>query len=81
MALEDIFNVKGKRVLITGATGFFGKAIVEAFLSASSHVIAISRSENKIGELRHKLKGKYSTEMSCYVADFYDRPLLKQTLE
>ena len=72
-ALEEIFKLEGKTVVITGATGFFGRVMVETFMAVGCNVIALSRTD-KVEELRATLSQKYPSAMDCYVVDFYDRP-------
>ena len=53
-------NLKGKKVLVTGADGFLGSHLVEKLLSKNASVIAISmyNSFNSFGWLNHIKKNK-----------------------
>jgi NAD(P)-dependent dehydrogenase (short-subunit alcohol dehydrogenase family) len=47
----ELFSLQGKRVLITGATGYLGTAMVQAMAEAGAHVLVNSRSEQKADAL------------------------------
>lgn len=66
-------NVEGKVVLITGATGFFGRYFAETFLEAGARVILLGRSE-KLQKQVSDLQRRYGkTRVSGFRIDFYDR--------
>lgn len=52
-------------VLITGATGGIGKALVDIFIKNNYHVIAIGRNKNEL----EKLQQKYHHRILCYPVD------------
>ena len=79
-ALEEIFRLEGKTVVITGTTGFFGRMMAETFLSVGCKVVALGRTE-KVRELADHLSSQYPAAMTGHVVDFYDRPKLRRTLE
>lgn len=49
-----MFDLTGKKVLITGATGGIGMALVEAFTKLNANIFATSTSEDKIKALQEK---------------------------
>lgn len=51
-------SVSGKNVLVLGGTGVVGTGIINAFLEAGAHVIAVARSASKATELESKFQGK-----------------------
>lgn len=54
----DPFVISGKYALLTGATGGIGRAILEAFLGAGAHVIAVTRQKNADwGKLQREYAG------------------------
>lgn len=77
----EVFNLRGRTVLLTGATGFFGRPMTEALLVNGGNVIALIRSEDKGRHLQEQLKEREGGDLKCYVADFYDRTALRGTLE
>ena len=56
--LAACLSVKGKKVLLTGATGGIGSAIAEKFSSAGAIVGLSARNEDKLKEISSKLKNK-----------------------
>ena len=50
-------NLRGKRVLISGASGGIGRQLVAAFLSEGAHVIAVDVSEENLSELKALHRG------------------------
>lgn len=71
--LKEIFNIKDKTVLITGATGFFGQYISQGFLDVGAKVIMLGRSDKIKGQLK-KFRQKYgSQKVFAFQIDFYKR--------
>ena len=50
----------GRTIIITGATGKFGKILVRNFLIQGDVVIAIGRSKKKLNELKTLKSKKYN---------------------
>ncbi len=73
---ELMSTLDGKSVLVTGGTGSFGKAFVQALLSASNvrKLIVLSRDEQK----HYALAQQYDDDrLRCFVGDIRDRDRLK----
>ena len=45
MNLSELFNIAGKTVVVSGATGYFGRTITEALDGLGANVVAMARSE------------------------------------
>lgn len=56
-------------VLITGASSGIGKALTNEFAENGYNIIAVARSEQKLGELSNHLKQKYSIEVWTIIKD------------
>lgn len=70
--LQDIFDVRGRTILITGACGFFGKHITRLFLELECNVILLSHSK-ELREMTYELRRQYnhSNEVKSHHIDFY----------
>lgn len=74
MNIETLFNIKGKRIVITGANGYLGRAMARGLADVGADLILLSLSE-KVKEL--------GEELSCeaYAVNNYDEymfcPLLR----
>ncbi len=80
-ALDTIFNIKGKTILITGATGFFGKYMTKTYLDVGADVILMGRKE-ALAEQVASYNSEYGSDRAFgYVVDFYDKDILEKTLE
>lgn len=54
-------DLSGETVLITGGTGGLGRATVEALAGLGARVVAVSRSADKLDELRKEIEGDIAT--------------------
>lgn len=54
----DMFSLKGKRALVTGATGHLGRSIVSALAEAGAQVLVNSRSDGDCQELVGHLESR-----------------------
>ncbi|OGF01716.1 MAG: hypothetical protein A3G07_01310 [Candidatus Doudnabacteria bacterium RIFCSPLOWO2_12_FULL_47_12] len=70
-------NVEGKTILITGATGFFGRYITEGFLEAGAKKVVLMGRSEKLKEQARDLQKKYGkNRVHAFRVDFYDRKKL-----
>ncbi len=76
-SLGDFLIMKNKNVLVTGATGSFGKSMVERLINDDqvNKVIVFSRDELKQFEMQSKLK---SEKLRYFLGDVRDYERLKQ---
>lgn len=56
--MNNIFSLKGKKVLITGGTKGIGLAAARIFLESDAEVFVVARNEERIKELISSYKGK-----------------------
>lgn len=80
-ALANIFNIKGKQVLITGACGYFGQYITKAFLSVGCDVVLFSRSEDLYVQVHQYRLDFPEYGVIGYAVDNYDRIKFKKDLQ
>ena len=78
---NDLFSLEGKTVVITGASGFLGRTMVETLLENGARVVALGRSDRLSSEAR-RWAGVYGADriLGCRV-DMYDQEALVETLE
>lgn len=70
LSIEDIIDMNGKKLLITGGTGSFGNAVLRRFLSTDIEEIRIfSRDEKKQDDMRKKYN---SDKLKFYIGDVRD---------
>lgn len=79
--LKEIFNIAGRNILITGASGFFGQYISKTFLEVGAKVILLDRS-NKLLKQTDKYHKKFGeSSVVSFQVDFFDSKKLKKTLK
>ena len=49
-----MFNLKNKKVIVTGATGGIGNSIIECFVKNEAKVLATGTNEEKLKKLSNK---------------------------
>lgn len=81
LKLEELFHIAGKTVLITGATGFFGRYMARCFLEVGARVVLLARKETLLRQIEEYAKEFGDGCATGYLADFYDRQSLKNILE
>lgn len=74
----DIFDLKGKVAVITGATGALGNSMSHALAAKGCHIIAVSRGQEKGDELATKLQQDYGADAVCLTWNALDVESIKQ---
>jgi NADP-dependent 3-hydroxy acid dehydrogenase YdfG len=70
-----------KKVLITGASSGFGKAIAEKFASSGDDIIITGRRKHLLDELKDKLISLYNVSVTVLEFDVQDRKSVFQSLQ
>ncbi|MBL4889891.1 MAG: SDR family oxidoreductase [Candidatus Lindowbacteria bacterium] len=78
--IQSLFDVSGKHVFITGATGFLGQTMVETFLINNARVMAFGRSD-AIHELGKQWNQKYGNHIQVRQIDMYNIQHLEDELQ
>jgi 3-oxoacyl-[acyl-carrier protein] reductase len=78
--MPQLFAVDGKVVLVTGAAGGIGRALVEGFAAAGASVVAAGREEASIGATVKGLRSR-GLDVTPAVLDVTDADAAQQVLE
>ncbi|RPI14481.1 MAG: SDR family oxidoreductase [Ignavibacteriae bacterium] len=73
-------SIKGKIVIITGASSGFGMAISRLFAENGAKLIISARREDKLKTLAKELKEKYNTEILTIKLDVRDNEAVKKAV-
>ena len=79
--IEKIFNLDGKKAIVTGATGSIGFACVQVLVSFGASVIIVGRNKDKLIEIEQCLQQDNATKgtmVHSYQLDFDDMNALKK---
>ena len=72
--MNNLFSLKGKKILLTGAAGFFGTYFAEALLSADAEkVFCVDVSESGLADLKKRLDADASKRAEYIVLDQGDQ--------
>ena len=79
-AAAEVFSLRGKTVLLTGASGFLGRAMTTALLDNGATVLALGGSE-RVAAQAPALNRRYGAgRVHAYRVDLYDIPAVEETL-
>ena len=67
--MNNIYSVKDKVIVITGATGYLGSKMVEHLTLAGAKVISISKDYKKLKNLSEKLSISFEQFFEVDVSD------------
>lgn len=74
-------SLRGRIVLVTGASSGIGAACVEAFAAAGARVIAAARRERVLGRMMARAQMRRQTEIHPLVLDVRDAAAVQQAVE
>lgn len=66
-------RIKGKLVLITGASAGIGEACARAFASYGANLVLLARRAERLAELKRELEGEHGISVRTSVLDVRDR--------
>ncbi len=78
--MEDLFNLTGKKALVTGCSRGIGKAIATALARAGADIIGVSATLELSGSEIEKEVTALGRKFHAYACDFSDREALKSFL-
>ena len=68
-----MISVKGKLVLITGATSGIGRACAEIYAQNGANLVITGRRDNRLAKIQSELENKYNVIVTPYCFDVRDR--------
>ena len=74
----DLFSIKNKVVVVTGATGMIGRALVKGLMASECQIVALARNQEKISALLDEFSSDNLMGLSCDVTSETD---LKSALD
>jgi gluconate 5-dehydrogenase len=79
-AAGSLFSLEGKTVLLSGASGFLGRTMLQALLDNGAKVLAFGGSD-RVEKQVAALKEKGVDRVQAYRVDLYDVPAVEAALE
>lgn len=80
MAILDLFNLQGKRALITGGSRGLGKAMGQALAECGAELVLVGRTAETLEETRIEL-AKIGPEVTILTADLFDNASTQKMCE
>lgn len=78
--IETLFSLDGRTAVLTGASGFLGRSMGEALLTAGARVVALGRSA-RLEAVTEEWQRVHGVErVGAYRVDMYDEDELRRTL-
>jgi NAD(P)-dependent dehydrogenase (short-subunit alcohol dehydrogenase family) len=67
--VDNLFSIKGKVAIVTGATGALGSAIAKGYAFAGAKVMLSARSEEKLKAVCEEIRAETGAEAAIFTAD------------
>lgn len=81
LEISKIFSVQGKTAVLTGASGYLGKTMVEALLCNGARVVALGRSD-RLKALEKKWINQFGKDLiQIHQVDMYDLEILSKLFD
>ena len=69
MKIQSLMNLKGRRAIVTGATGGLGTVIAETLAELGSDLILVDLEKNEIESMQHRLADTFGVSVVGTVCD------------
>ena len=76
-----IFDLTGKVVIVTGASGHLGAHIVRALAGAHANVVLVGRDQTRLNHVTKSLPQDYSTRTTTFVCDILKTDARRQLVD
>ena len=80
MALDDIFSLKGKVIVITGAAGLLGLMHAEAVAQSGGIPILIDLKESRVDKIAEDLVKKFQCQAAWFVVDITNESQIEKNV-
>ena len=77
---EDLFNIKGKYAVISGASSGIGKEFALLYASCGCNVAILARRKERLDELANQIRNKYSVDVLPIACDVTDEAMLTNAI-
>ena len=78
--MSNLFNIKNKTIVVTGASSGFGQYIAEFYASQGAHVVLCARRQERLQQLKDKINGQYPVNVHLYPLDVNDRQAVQEMI-
>lgn len=79
--IQQLFNLKGKKALITGGAGYLGKAMAETLLELGAEVILVGRTTDTLQKVKAELENQIQGAKVTYqTLDLMDSDAVKKAI-
>ncbi len=79
--VQDMENIKGKIVFISGASSGIGKACAESFAKLGANLLLCARSVKKVEEIAEELTAKYQIEIFTCKLDVQSKKAVNEVID
>ncbi len=76
-----MFDLKGKNILVTGASSGLGQHIAAFYAAQGANIIICARREERLKQLQTQLEQDYGIQVYCYTFDINDRTAVQAMLQ
>jgi len=76
-----MFDLKGKNILVTGASSGLGQHIAVFYAQQGANIIICARREERLKQLQSQLEQDYGIKVYCYTFDINDRAAVQAMLQ
>lgn len=75
---DTAYPYKPKCVMITGATGDFGRAFAQRFVETGARLILVGRNGEKLAEMQQEFRDKHNAKVHACIFDMKDKAGMEQ---
>ena len=80
MALNELFSLKGKVIVITGAAGLLGLMHAEAVAQSGGIPILLDLKETRVNKIAENLVKKFQCQTACFSVDITDESQIEKNV-